>query len=122
MRKITQSVLGGLIGGVLALIFPAFVQAAVIPDGGGCPFEGELFIKLVNILSETIEFLLGIGAGVALLFVMIGGIQYMASGGDEKSLASAKKTITYSIIGLVVILGSILIINVLRDIFGFNYC
>jgi len=107
-------------GGVLALTSPTFVQAYIIPNGGGgCPFEGELLCKLIDILSSTIEILLGIGAGFALLFVVIGGIQYMASGGDEKAVSSAKSTITYSIAGLVVTLGAILIINILRDIFGF---
>lgn len=110
MRRLTKSVLGGLIGGVLTFIFPAPTYATML--------EGKLK-ELADILSKTIEVLLGIGAGFALLFVVIGGIQYMASGGDEKSVSSAKNTITYSIAGLVVILGAILAINVLGDIFGF---
>lgn len=123
MRKIIRSALGGLAGGVLTLIFPAFAQAYEFPEPGEVCLDifpgSELFCNLVDILTSTIDILLKVGAGVALLFVMIGGIQYMASGGDEKALSSARKTITYSIAGLVVILGSILAINVLRSIFGF---
>jgi hypothetical protein len=43
--------------------------------------------------------------------LVYGGLQYMISGGDEKAITAAKSTVQYSVFGLLVILGAILIIN-----------
>lgn len=65
------------------------------------------------IIENVINKLLTVGGLIALLFLAIGGLQYMISGGDEKALTTAKATITYAVLGLLIILGSILIINTL---------
>lgn len=63
------------------------------------------------IAAKTINLLLGIAGGVAILFFVYGGIMYMMSGGDEKQLGNAKAAITYSVLGLLIILGAIFIVN-----------
>lgn len=43
-------------------------------------------------------------AGVAsVIMIMVGGFKYMVSNGDSGKVSSAKDTILYSIIGLVVV-------------------
>jgi hypothetical protein len=39
---------------------------------------------------------------VAVIMIMVGGFKYITSGGDSSSISSAKSTILYAIIGLVV--------------------
>ncbi|NIT03680.1 hypothetical protein GTO10_01985 [Candidatus Saccharibacteria bacterium] len=63
------------------------------------------------IIARIVDVLLGLAGTVAVLFLIYGGIQYMMSGGDEKSLSTAKATITYSILGLVLIIAAIFIVN-----------
>lgn len=81
--------------------------------GEGVPELTGIFCALAKIISV----LLGAGGVVALIFLMIGGLQYMASGGDEKALTAAKGTITYSVLGLILIISSFLIINTVLSIF-----
>ncbi len=80
-------------------------------SGGECLLDkiSGIFCVIINIINK----LLTVGGLIALLFLAIGGLQYMISGGDEKALTTAKATITYAVLGLLIILGSILIINTL---------
>ena len=55
---------------------------------------------------------------IAVLMVVIGGVQYMASGGNEEKIKSAIKTIKYSLIGLAIILGSWALLSALLGILG----
>ena len=93
-------------GGALNRVLDRYLQGV---SGGVCPLDKitGMFCVIANIIDK----LLAIGGLIALLFLVIGGLQYMASGGDEKALTTAKGTITYSVLGLLIILGSILIVN-----------
>ncbi len=57
--------------------------------------DGGIFTTVTNILV----FLVGI---IAVVMLIIGGIRYALSGGDQTAVTSAKNTILYAIIGLVV--------------------
>ena len=50
--------------------------------------------------------------------MVIGGMQWITSGGDKTKLEAARKRITYAIIGLIVALMSFLIVNILGYLFG----
>lgn len=64
-----------------------------------------------NVLSRLIT-LIGIGA---FIFLIIGGFRYITAGGDQKAIDSAKKTVTYAILGLV---GSLVIYFVFQALMG----
>lgn len=73
----------------------------------------EHFIrKIVNILSAII----GI---VAVVMIMFGGFRYVTSGGNDTSVTSAKNTILYAIIGLVIVaMSQILVHFTIKSISG----
>ena len=73
----------------------------------GLPEISGIFCVLVNIIN----YLLSIGAAVSFIMLVVGGLQYMISGGDEKAITTSKSTITYAVLGLIIIFGAILIIN-----------
>lgn len=74
-------------------------------------FEG-----LVNFIINTVFV---VGLAVALLFVIIGGIKYITSGGDEGKATEARNTITNAVIGAVVIIAFRIILDlVVKIIFG----
>lgn len=58
---------------------------------------------LATIINSITEWLLGIAAAIAVLFIIIGGLYYITSGGDEKRIETAKSTITYAILGIFVV-------------------
>ena len=55
---------------------------------------------------------------IALLLVIFGGFKFMTSGGDQKAVEGAKKTIMWAIIGLAVVLLSFAIVRLIADITG----
>jgi ABC-type dipeptide/oligopeptide/nickel transport system permease subunit len=59
---------------------------------------------LVNVVLNTMRVVLGVAPLVALVMLIIGGFQWMVSGGDEDALARAKQTVSNALIGIVVIL------------------
>lgn len=74
----------------------------------------DLEVIFSNILRAAIPF-----AGIV-LFVMliIGGFQYLTSGGDPKKVASARNTLTFAIIGIVLVALAYLILVVISMITG----
>lgn len=52
-------------------------------------------------LTNLLLFILGIGA---VIMIVIGGIKYATANGEASKIASAKNTILYSVVGLVVAL------------------
>ena len=80
---------------------------------------GVLSLKcLPGMIGEVILWLLSFAGVVVLILLIIGGFKFIASGGDPKQVEGARKTITYALIGLVVILFSFAIINLIADVTG----
>lgn len=63
-----------------------------------------LFKTIVNILL----FLIG---AISVVMIIIGGIRYVVSGGDQSSVTGAKNTILYAVIGLLVSIMAYAIVN-----------
>jgi hypothetical protein len=62
-------------------------------------------------IANIINYVVGALGLVAVLFLIIGGVQYMTAGGDDGKVESATKTIKNALIGLAVIVLSGLIVN-----------
>ena len=78
-------------------------------DVGDSTSLNDLITKIVNILSVVV----GI---VAVIMIIIGGFRYVTSGGKQESVSSAKNTILYAIIGLVIVaLAQIIVHFVLKN-------
>jgi hypothetical protein len=75
------------------------------PDGNKrvCSF-GDRVQQVINVLL----FIIG---AVAVIMIIIGGIKYVLSNGDSSQITSAKNTILYAVIGLVVALLAYAIVN-----------
>lgn len=74
---------------------------------------------LVGAITQIVNFFLMLAAIVAAIYLIIGGVQYITSAGDESRQEKAKNTILFAIIGLVVIGLSAVVANfVLQSIPG----
>ena len=58
---------------------------------------------------------LGIIGLVAVIFIIVGGVQYVTSAGDSGKAAKARNTILYSVIGLIVAILAFAIVNFVLD-------
>lgn len=64
-----------------------------------------------NLLESIINLLLFILGAIAVIMIIIGGIRYTTSNGDQTQVTSAKNTILYAIVGLVVAIMAYALIN-----------
>src|SRR4030043_551755 len=104
---------------------------ALTIDWSGCLSEGVATLNCIPIVFQAIvNWALIFAAIVAIFFIMLSGIKFLTSGGEEKKLGEARATLTYAIIGFVVILLSFAIINLISAAtgvtcikqFGFGNC
>jgi hypothetical protein len=76
------------------------------------------FTAVEGMFSGLIGSLLSL-AGIALfVMILIGGFKYITSGGNPEAAAGARNTITYSVIGLIVVAGAYLVLVVIEEITG----
>ncbi len=98
--------------GIGAPVFADTTTTNVIPNGctanpDGLLSAGALGIPTygcggnTSIVETVMKLVFAALAMVSLLFLVIGGFKYTVSGGDSNAIASAKKTITYAVLGLV---------------------
>lgn len=98
---------------VAALDPGAGVRDGINKAGGGAG-SGNLSAGIKNVINALL-FILG---AIAVIMIVIGGIKYTISNGDASSIKSAKDTILYSVIGLVVALLAYAIVNFVVDQFA----
>jgi hypothetical protein len=73
-----------------------------------------------DILSNALTILIVAAVIAALITIIWAGIKWTTSDGDKQKVAAARARLTWGIIGLVIVLLSIFIINVLSSLFGVN--
>lgn len=83
---------------------------AGMPTGGTDTLSS--IIQFITTLLFVIATLLALG------FLIYGGIKWITSGGDKAGVESARKTITYAIVGLVIAFLAFFIINMIGSFFG----
>jgi len=79
----------------------------------GCGDQAALGLKrdgsLTEVVGRIINIVLGFLGLIALILFIVGGFQWMTSGGNEEKTAGAKKLMVSAIIGLAIILGAAVI-------------
>lgn len=68
-------------------------------NGTGC--DSSSLLTSFQTIANTLIFIVG---AVSVLMIIIGGLRYVLSGGDAAGIKSAKDTVMYSLIGVVVAL------------------
>lgn len=89
-------------------------------DWGSCLSNGDIAtIACVPIvLQNIINFLLMFAGIIAVFLIVYSGIKFVTSSGDPQKVESARKTLTYAIIGFVFILFSFVTINFIAQFTG----
>lgn len=59
-----------------------------------------------TVLDKTASWLIAISITLFMLMLLVGGIQYLTSAGNEDQTTKAKNTIIWAIVGLIVVLAS----------------
>lgn len=70
------------------------------PTGGDCSAQDNTFNTLITKIVNIFSVIVGL---IAVLMIIFGGFRYITSGGDSTKVNSAKNTILYAIIGLIIV-------------------
>jgi hypothetical protein len=69
---------------------------------------GNAIERVVRVILNVLSVVAGF---VAVIMIIISGLKYITSGGDSANVATAKKTLIYAIVGLVVVAFSQVIVK-----------
>lgn len=83
----------------------------------GSVIAGEGF-TLSSIISTAIAAVLAIAGIIFFFMLIIGGVQWILSGGDKTNTENARNRITSALIGLVIVFAAFAIIQLLDAVFG----
>lgn len=109
MKKINSKI--SLAIASLAISSPAFAAAPTVTQK---PYDNQTVATIIN---KIITWALGFAGAIAVLFIIYGGFLYMTASGNKDRQDAAKKTLTYAIIGLiVVILSQFIVAFVIRNV------
>ncbi len=73
----------------------------VDPTSGGCSSTSSTAVD--KVLSTGLNLFSAIIGIIAVVMIMVAGLKYITSQGDSAAIASAKNSIIYAVIGLVVV-------------------
>jgi hypothetical protein len=111
-EKLAQFKVPGGSAGPIDLAAPSGVPKAL---RGGLENSGTAFFQTI------VNNLIILGSFLALVMVIISGIQWMMSRGDPQVIASAKRRFFFAIVGLIVMLGAFFIVRVIVFLTGGNW-
>lgn len=73
---------------------------------------------LGGLIKTTLNTVLFVAFVIALVFLIIGGIRWIMSAGDKEGAGKARETVTSALIGLAIVIGSWILINIVLTFFG----
>jgi cytochrome bd-type quinol oxidase subunit 2 len=78
-------------------------------NGNKCTRSGEA--SLQDQIEQVVNVLLFVLGAISVIMIIIGGIRYATSNGDSSQITSARNTILYAVIGLIVAILAFAIVN-----------
>ena len=98
-----------IVGLIVALGMP-FIFSSPVFAAGGDVAQVESFIKGV------IKLIAGLAGLIATGFFVAGGFTYITSSGNPEQLDKAKRTLTWSAIGLAIVVAAFVISNIVTSL------
>lgn len=86
-------------------------------NSAGVPVGSDPGNSLSDTIANVLNVMSAVIAALATVMIIVGGARFVASGGKEDSVKGAKSTITYAIVGLIVVaLAQIVVHFVLNNV------
>ena len=76
------------------------------------------FNNLADVFGFLVNVVLGVGIAVTIVFLILGGIQYITARGDQKAAGAARESLTNAVIGFIVVIGAFTIRLILINVIG----
>lgn len=115
IERAKACVTAAVVGLVITLAAPSFLGDIQSVLGAQNRIQAP---GLIDIAGRALTFLLSILGTVAVISLVLAGGMYLFSTGDEKRIETAKSMFTYSLIGIVIAWGSLVIVKQVMTIIG----
>lgn len=103
----------------MSVVLPALaVSDANVNLCGSGMAQALCGITVGSAVTAGIQAILVVALVLAFIFLVIGGIKWIMSGGDKAGTEAAKGTITAALIGLVIVFLAWAFLNLIRNFFG----
>ena len=73
-----------------------------------------------GLFTNAVTVILGLAGIILFIMLLSGGFKFITAGGDPKAVEGAKKTLTYAILGMVLVAASFLILRFIQVFTGVN--
>jgi hypothetical protein len=91
---------------------PEAIQCGACSASSSTPCNAKVAPKTITDLAKQVINIISLFAGIAaVVMIIVGGFRYITSAGNPESTKSAKNTILYAAVGLVVIASAQLIVH-----------
>ncbi len=106
------------LAGVMVASQTAEAKSAIEIDTGNTKLANARSSDLKSDITTIINYGLGFAGLIAVIFLLYGGIMYIISGGEQDRIDTAKNTIIYAIVGLIVIMLAFVVVSAVGRILG----
>lgn len=86
----------------------ALCRGAQGTGGANCTGDSPRVMETIGNITNILLYLAG---AIAVVMIIIGGVRYATSQGDQSAITSAKNTVLYAVIGLIVTIIAYAIVN-----------
>lgn len=89
-------------------------------SGNGSIIEAAANYEILEIINRGLAYAIIVAGFLSVVFIFVGGISFILSGGQEEKIKSAVSTIRYAIIGLIVTLLATVVIGAIGKALGID--
>ncbi len=97
-------------------------MAAERVTGGGSKsiIDAASNYEILEIINRGLAYAIIVAGFLSVVFIFVGGISFILSGGQEEKIKSAVSTIRYAIIGLIITILAIVIVGTVGKAMGLD--
>jgi hypothetical protein len=77
-------------------------------------------LNITELINRGIAYAILAAGLLSVIFIFVGGISFILSGGQEDKIKQAVGTIRYAIIGLIITILAVIIVNAVGQVIGLN--
>jgi len=103
---------------VSSYLLDVFQVVALAETGKNAQVINLGFVDLSQVFGFLVNVVLGVGIAVTIIFLILGGIQYITAKGDQKAAGAARDALTNAVIGFIVVIGAFTIRTILLNVIG----
>ena len=117
LKTAKGAITAALVGLALGIAAPSFLKQIGDILGWGA-IVPPVAKTLSAIAMDTVNFLLSLVGVIGIIMLVVGGLMYLTSAGDEKRIETAKAIVKYALIGIAIALASLVLATQVAGFFN----